>query len=212
MGSIGGTIFIGAMVVLFLFLKKRRSNVANQLPDFADETLDEDLSEKFGGFKKLFGSKATTDTSPGGYNDIERQLNARSQLGGGFNDVNENDFEYRGVTNSNNLESVFRTSGSNTGQNSGGQNSSATSTRGNGHSRYNSVVQPMAPMAEGVVGETDPAVRGYPVREFHDETDPDQISEYEYDDNDIMFANTQAPYLYPEAHSNNSRLRFTEEI
>lgn len=204
-------------MVVFLFLKKRRNKVTNQSPDFADDTLNNDLNEKFS-FKKLFGLKTTSGAGGvAGYNDLEN-LNSRAgvPLTGAYHDSTDDDFEYRGITNSNNLDSVFRSSASNTGQNSGGQtggqNSSSASARGINHSRYNSVILPMAPMPEGPVEPSgyDPAVGGYHARAFSSGTEPGRSSD-DIDD-ELFFKEAHAPFLSDEHHSNNSRLRFTEEI
>lgn len=220
-GSIGGTILIGSLVVLFLFLKKRRSRVTNHSPDFADDTSG-DSNEK-SGFKKLFGigaggaaGAATVDS----YNDLEKHLESRAALsdpflGGGVGGHNNaahdtsDDFAYRGVSNSNNLDSIFHGSGTATGGNSndgtGGLNLSSASNRGPGHSRMNSDVNRMDTMPEdsydydqkyALMGSTH-------VRE--------QLSEFE--DDDMFFqAHNHAPLLDEENYSNNSRLRFFEEI
>lgn len=220
-GSIGGTILIGSLVVLFLFLKKRRSRVTNHSPDFADDTSG-DSNEK-SGFKKLFGigaggaaGAATVDS----YNDLEKHLESRAAvsdpfLGGGVGGHNNaahdtsDDFAYRGVSNSNNLDSIFHGSGTATGGNSndgtGGLNLSSASNRGPGHSRMNSDVNRMDTMPEhsydydqkyALMGATH-------VRE--------RLSEFE--DEDLFFqAHNHAPLLEGENHSNNSRLRFFEEI
>lgn len=202
-------------MVFFLFMKKRRSKVTNQLPDFADDTSGE-LSEKLGGFRKLFGAKTTgvgaRDIS--GSNDLERQTNNLSAIPvAGYHQDSNDDFEYRGVTNSNNLDSVFRSSGNNTGQ-----NSSSAST--NQRSRFNSVYNPMLTMPEG--GGPDPGPNDIfqshedstsaPLPNFSIDTDHDRSSECEPDDE--LF-NREAHGLLPshgEEFSNNSRLRFREEI
>lgn len=213
MGSIGGTILIGSLVVLFLFMKKRRRKMTNQLPDFADDSSG-NLNEKFGGFRKIFGSKATSASAPmSGYLDLEGHPNAAAA--GAFPQDTDDDFEYRGVSNSNNLDSVFRTSGSNTGQSSGGPNSSGGSVKQ--HSRLNSIYNPMSTMHEGpsesrddVLPSSEHPSPGYPVQ-----NDLDRHRSSEYDLEDDLFFNREPNKLWThegEGHSNNSRLRFTEEI
>lgn len=225
MGAIGGTIVIGALVVVFLFLKKRRSKVTNPLPDFADDTLGE--QEKRGGFKKLFGAKATAPAYSGeisGFNDLENQLNQKSAAFGGSaagaygSHDTDNDFEYRGVTNSNNLDSVFKSTASNTGQNTTGQTlSSASMGQGHlrGHSRYNSVLVPqMDTMHEGgYYDEGAPyPTEDYPLTGEQEKSDVFGDRSSDDLDDDLLFH--QAPHqLWSQDHkSNNSRLRFTEEI
>lgn len=212
-GSIGGTILIGSLVVLFLFMKRRRNKVTNQLPDFADDTSG-NLNEKFGGFRKIFGSKATGGSAAlSGYLDLEGNAAA---AGANLPQDTDDDFEYRGVSNSNNLDSVFRTSGSNTGQSSAGLNSSSGSVKQ--HSRLNSIYNPMTTMHEGPAESRDDVFddqtnRGVPVHNLSSETDHNRSSEYELEDD--LFFNREPARLWAnegENHSNNSRLRFTEEI
>ncbi|RKP30085.1 hypothetical protein METBISCDRAFT_27725 [Metschnikowia bicuspidata] len=211
-GGIGGCLVVGALAFLFL-LWRRRGRVVNPLPDFADDNL-EGNRKKFG-FKKLFG---TNDTPPvgtrgiSGFNDLENQFNVKSAALGAAGDTQygshdaDTGFKYRGVSSSNNLESVFR-SGSNSGLNSGGLNSSTGSTC-QPHMRYDAMVlPPMEPMAEGDAGEE--------FSSFHDETpelsDQDRSLDFDYAD-DIMLRADRLPIFGGDHHSNNSRLRFTEEI
>uniref|UniRef100_A0A0L0NXQ6 Mid2 domain-containing protein n=1 Tax=Candidozyma auris TaxID=498019 RepID=A0A0L0NXQ6_CANAR len=225
-GSIGGTILIGSLVVLFLFHKKRRSRVTNHSPDFADDTSG-DSNEK-SGFKKLFGlgsgaaaagGAATVDT----YNDLEKHLNSRAAtsdpfLGGvsgsGTGHDTSDDFAYRGVSNSNNLDSIFHGSGTATGGNSnngtGGLNSSSASQRGPGHSRVNSDVPRMDTMPE----HADDMRQEYEKNFEHMDTSHvrERLSEFEDEDELFFQAHTHVPLLEGENHSNNSRLRFFEEI
>lgn len=191
--------------------------MTNQLPDFADETSG-DLSEKpGGGFRKLFGSKATgAGAGAAGFSDLER--NDNPVPAGGYARDTDDDFEYRGVSNSNNLDSVFRSSGNNTGQNSAGQNSSSASTKQ--HSRFNSLYEPMTTMHEGGT-PFENLETPYPTTEagvdvFNNsssETDQDRSSEYHLGD-ELFFSPQPHPIWQNvgEDHSNNSRLRFTEEI
>ncbi|SGZ49154.1 CIC11C00000003539 [Sungouiella intermedia] len=200
-------------------MKKRRSKVTNQLPDFADDSTA-DLNEKLGGgFRKIFGSKATSTSGPlTGYRDLEGQP-AVAPAGAGYPQDTDEDFEYRGVSNSNNLDSVFRSSGTNTGMNSGGQNSSTGSVKQ--QSRLNSVYNPMSTMHEGAAEESKDNVFQYPseivpedqLHNLSSETEHDRSSEFELEDE--LFFNRQPNHLWQnqgEDHSNNSRLRFTEEI
>lgn len=209
MGSIGGTLFIGALVVLFLFLKKRRSRVTNHSPDFADDTLGEDSNEKLG-LRRLFGSKHGSTNAGGvaGYNDLENHLESRAAdpfVGGaavGRHD-GQDDFAYRGVSNSNNLDSVFRGSGTNSGMNSGGDPSAPGSEpTTNFHSRMNSTGYPLASMPEHSPDSVDDL---FPPGH-------NRLSAFEDDDDLYMHGHTHAPLLTEENHSNNSRLRFFEEI
>lgn len=224
-GSIGGTILIGSLVVLFLFLKKRRSRVTNHSPDFADDTSGE--SNEKSGFKKLFGLGAGGAAAGGAgtvdnYNDLERHLDSRAAVsdpflggaaaatagGAAAHDTSE-DFAYRGVSNSNNLDSIFHGSGTATGGNSndgtGGMNSSSASHRGPGHSRMNSDINRMDTMPEHQDNNQNyGAMGGTHVRE--------RLSEFEDEDELFFQAHNHAPLLMEENHSNNSRLRFFEEI
>lgn len=211
-GGVCGCLVVGALAFLFL-LWRRRGRVLNPLPDFADDNLKGNR-KKFG-FKNLFG---TNDTPPvgtrgiSGFNDLENQFNVKSAAMGAAGDTQygshdaETGFKYRGVSTSNNLESVFW-SGSNSRRNSGGLNSSTGSTR-QPHMRYDAMgLPPMDPMAEGDAGDEFVS--------FHDETpklsDQDRSLDFEYAD-DIMLRADRLPIFAGDHHSNNSRLRFTEEI
>lgn len=218
-GSIGGTILIGSLVVLFLFLKKRRSRVTNHSPDFADDTSG-DSNEK-SGFKKLFGIGAGGAGGAGAvdsYNDLEKHLESRAAVSdpflggvGGNNAAHDtsDDFAYRGVSNSNNLDSIFHGSGTATGGNSndgtGGLNLSSASNRAPGHSRMNSDFNRMDTMPEhSYEYNQNPA----PMGTTHER---ERLSEFE--DDDMFFqAHNHPPLLEEENYSNNSRLRFFEEI
>lgn len=199
MGSIGGTIVIGCLVVLFLFLKKRKRQITNQSPDFnggdatnrlgaGDDEEDTSLEDKndhifhdspngnmqrskLGWLTSIFsknnngaghasdankaaitGSGAVAGmagvgamSGAGGSNTFKRLRNnnddLENQTGYGAAahtnrddgaDVGADDdgFAYRGVTNANNLDSIFRSNG-NTSSNA--RNSSyfgKNSTRG----------------------------------------------------------------------------------
>lgn len=217
-GAIGGCLIIGVFAFLFL-LWRRRGRITNQLPDFADENLQE-TQEKFG-FKKLFGAKFTPASGSrgiSGFNDLENQLDMKSAAltgaavaGGqyGSHDA-DTDFEYRGVSNSNNLGSVFRSSGNNTGLNSGGVNSSSASTRQN-HSRYNSVVVPaMETMSEDDQGHEE--MFEFNTDNLHGLSDQEPSSEFDFEDDILLPPDRQPVFPSGDYHSNTSKLRFTEEI
>lgn len=224
MGSIGGTIVVGCLVLFFLFMKKRKNKgLTNQSPDFNDDDEDrKELSESvnpaasatatsgtsggiFGGlgalglfkfFKKHDDSADDSHTTgylgastgihnPGGagIHDLERQMNVNSgkyygtvsdannstgrsttavgtigsttnRSNSGRNHQSDEDFFYRGVTNSNNLDSVFRST-TTSGQTSLGKSGSGsqrdrptgetTNTTASSalHSRFNSFAHPM---------------------------------------------------------------------
>lgn len=216
-GAIGGCLIIGVFAFLILLWRRRGGRITNQLPDFADDNLEEN-QEKFG-FKKLFGAKFTPPSGTrgiSGFNDLENQLNVKSAAlasaaGAQYGSQDaDTDFEYRGVSNSNNLGSVFRSSGTNTGLNSGGVNSSSASTRQN-HSRYNSVVgPPLETMAEGEQGHEE-------MFEFNTDnslglTDQERSSDYDFDDDLVLHGDRKPIFSSGDYHSNNSKLRFTEEI
>ena len=220
MGAVGGAILIGALALL-VFLKKRNKKVTNQLPNFADEALSSD-NEKATGFLKIFGAKGGAAATGGGgvstYNGLENQVNVRASGAGAAAAAaaGDNDFEYRGVTNSNNLDSVFRTSGGNTGVNSTGHASAAETPRQ--HSRYNSMIVPgMGTMHEAEPTDQpagQPAEAPYPTQDddVHSALiESEKSSDYGTDD-DFLFH--EEPHLFwtNEHHSNNSRLRFTEDL
>lgn len=204
-GSIGGTLFIGAMVVLFLFLRRRRSRVTNHSPDFVDDTLAEESNEKLG-FRKLFGSKhgSTNVGGVAGYNDLERNGDPFTGNTGNGRDLDD-DFAYRGVSNSNNLDSVFHGSGNNSGGNPSAPGSEPNT---NHHSRMNSN-GPGYPLGAMPEAEHSPD-------SFDEDFSPprnNRFSGFEEDYDDLYFQeHTHAPLLTEESHSNNSRLRFFEEI
>lgn len=225
----GGALLLGALALL-VFLKRRGKNVTNQLPDFADDALASD-TEKGTGFLKIFGAKA--GSSGGGvstYNGLENQINVRSAsmagagLGAGTGTGNGDGFEYRGVTNSNNLDSVFRSTATNTatGPTSLGQNT-AHETPHQGPSRYNS----MRATGMGTMHETERQLPNasarysraladapYPTHEgdIHSAlSESDKLSEYATDE-DFLFHGEPHLFWTQEHHSNNSRLRFTEDL
>lgn len=211
-GSIGGAVVIGSLVLLFWFLRRRkRNNVKNHNPDLNPDVdgnnSDQVMHDKYG-FKKLFGSKATTS----GGNDIT-----------GFEHVTpydhdgDDDFEYRGVTN-NNLDSIFRSSQTNSGGgttyygSTHGDNTRQNSAR---HTRYSSMAYPnqvneedelfdfgMSPSSPNRDGEPSGA-NVYPAEAPVFESDSDGEDNLNVNRRDIFGdGNT----------SNNSRSRFTEEI
>lgn len=218
-GSIGGTIVIGSLVLLFLFLKKRkRSSYTNQSPDFNDDTSGEDgYNDKFG-FKKLLGSKNTANTLGAGAAAAEHDRNARGFQTGPFAEPVDDDFQYRGVTNSNNLDSIFRS----TATNSTGPNSGQISARV-GHSRYGSVANHMSTMPENrgnydstnEYGSAAAADSYGHSREHSDDTEGGfHPSDYEIYDEELPLPhiNRNSDVFGNEVHSNNLRSRFTEEI
>lgn len=189
-GSIGGTIVIGALVVIFLILKRKRSNGPNQLPDFADDSR-ELLDKGPGGFKKIFGSKAPTY---GGVHltDLEKEYPV------GLDD----DFAYRGVSNSNNLDSVFRSSAGTSAPISGPGSSSASTKH---HSRYNSTVNPLFTMAEDEAPVPE-------ILEPYTDTTPPEFGALPESDEDFLFRSEPHGVWVGEETSNTSRLRFAEEF
>lgn len=250
MGSVGGSIVIGCLVVLFLFLKKKKK-FTNQSPDFNNNDSSEDSSnfnEKKTGFKKLFGSK-NTNSILGGVarsNDLERQINnkagysgvgaAGAGAGAGntpiVNDNNDHSdgYQYRGITNSNNLDSIFRSSGTNTKANTSGGGSGRASTKNGitGSSAwFGSGSGTLSSMPEGYhrsnndsgpfggYGSTSDTNRAftYPEEGIHGHSretsgDTDEAFDFEDDlqpDRSAIFGNN-------ENYSNNSRSRFHEEI
>lgn len=218
-GSIGGTIVIGSLVVLFLFLKKRKqSSYTNQSPDFNDDTSGEDgYNDKFG-FRKLLGSKNTANTLGAGTAATDFERNTRGVHPGPFVEPADDDFQYRGVTNSNNLDSIFRS----TATNSTGPNSGQASARV-GHSRYGSVANPMSTMPEnrGYYDSTNEYSSGGAAdtfghsREHSDDTEGGfHPSDYEIYDEELPLPRVHRPsdVFGTEVHSNNLRSRFTEEI
>lgn len=253
-GSVGGTIVIGCLVVLFLFLKKKKK-FTNQSPDFNNNDSSEDSStynEKKTGFKKLFGSK-NTNSIIGGVarsNDLERQINSKAGYSGAGagagaaggvtpfdNDNDGNDgYQYRGITNSNNLDSIFRTSGTNTRANTSGGGSGRASTK-NGvtgsSGRFGSVGGTLSSMPEGFhsshnidspfggYGSTANTDRSYGnpeeggfghSREASDETDAGfGLSDYDMHD-DLQHPDRGAIFGNNDNYSNNSKSRFHEEI
>lgn len=174
-----------------MVLKRKRSNVTNQLPDFADDSR-ELLDKGPSGFKKIFGTKVPTY---GGVNqaDLEKDYSAV-----GLND----DFAYRGVSNSNNLDSVFRASAATSAPVSGPGSSSASRH----HSRYNSTANPLFSMAEGelVVPEIH--------EPFSDSTPPDFSEAMPESEDEFLFRSEPHGVWTGENISNTSRLRFAEEF
>lgn len=192
-GSIGGTIVIGSLVLLFLYLRRRnRNSLKNQNPDFNDGT-DEDSLKKSGGFKKLFGSKAVSDADMKNFDHIHSP------------DNEEGDYAYRGVTNSN-LDSVFKSSAGNSGSNTAYYGSTAAGSTGQNstrHSRFNSTAYPQAFQEE----EDDEQFHFGDVNHSRDSSDDLEPDEYLAHDNLLQ----QNP-IFGDGTSNNSRSRFTEEI
>lgn len=113
-GLIGGVIVIGVCIAGFMFLRKRKNKVANQLPNFHD---DSSLEEK--GFKKLFSNPNDSETAAGfsepvaagGYGVAGFSRNPSTS--GGYHATysddpskRDEDYVYRGVA-SQNLDLVF---------------------------------------------------------------------------------------------------------
>lgn len=125
-GSVGGVIVIGALVVLLLFLRRRGRKTTNPVPNFSETTSDTD-GEKFG-FKLPFTKRSSggANGALAGMDDIQRQVDQRANSAQSAYPGDESgDFAYRGVTNSHNLESVFRPSATN----SSGANTAAATSR-----------------------------------------------------------------------------------
>jgi hypothetical protein len=246
-GSIGGTIVIGCIVVLFLFLKKRK-RMTNQSPDFNDDSttsMKNSESSRFD-FKKLWGgghssSQEMTDSgrnifaeehlfhnnnlltdTPGFSGESGTLIGGTSAgLGGSQesknpqplnNNTNTNpnddnlDFVYRGVSNNNNLESVFRSS-KNTSRGSSGSGKGLSGVTPKRTSRAYSFGNPLASPDEfdfSEMHENDALNHDHP---FHDESSDDDVGS-QYDD----LINPQRPTIARELNSNNSQSRFTEEI
>lgn len=136
MGSVGGIIALGALAVLFVYLRRRNRKTTNPSPDFSENNSGDlnPFSEKFG-FKMPFSSKRSSTGAGGalaGMDDIERQVDQRANSTAHTGE-DSGDFAYRGVTNSNNLDSVFRT----TATNSSGTNTAGAATR------FNSISKPL---------------------------------------------------------------------
>lgn len=208
-GSIGGTIVIGLLVALFLFLKKRKK-VTNQSPDFNDNTSgDSDSYKDKSGFKKLFSSKNTnTYGGVAGVTDIERQNNTPVIQADDESNEESDDFVYRGVTNNNNLDSIFRS----TASNSSGQNTATggSANQSANHTRMNSIGHALdIPYETRESEEHDPFASH--TRINSDGTDNFSPSDYDIDQNDLVPAD-RSNIFGEESHSNNSRSRFHEEI
>ena len=243
MGAVGGTIVIAACVLLFLFLKKRKDTFVNQSPDFNDDMMS-DLNDKAGenavggigtgaaaaggagaglfGFKRLFG-KRHSGGGLTGFSDLEHGAAAGAAGGGGTGDpdTSSDDFVYRGVTNNNNLDSVFKTLATNTGQNSTAR-----------HSRYNLVGAARALKTDGLrtPSTTATAAPPYPVSpggdsgfDFHTNDIPEERGHNRFDSNDMNLSDfdIEEEALMPREHpaalgahdsGRNSVSRFTEEI
>lgn len=243
-GAVGGTIVIAACVLLFLFLKKRKDTFVNQSPDFNDDLMSDDLNDKAGenaiggigtgaaaaggagaglfGFKRLFG-KRRSGGGLTGFSDLEHGAAAGAAGGGGAGDpdTSSDDFVYRGVTNNNNLDSVFKTLATNTGQNSSAR-----------HSRYNLIAAARALKTDGLrtPSTTATAAPPYPVSpggdsgfDFHTNDIPEERGHNRFDSNDMNLSDfdIEEEALMPRDHTaalgvhdsgRNSVSRFTEEI
>ncbi len=206
-GSIGGTIVIGLLVALFLFLKKRKK-VTNQSPDFNDNTSgDSDSYKDKSGFKKLFSSKNTnTYGGVAGVTDIERQNDTSAIQADDESNDESNDFVYRGVSNNNNLDSIFRS----TASNSSGQNTTVggSANQSANHTRMNSIGHALdIPYETRESEEHDPFASHNRINS--DETDNFSPSDYDIDQNDLVPADRRNIFG-EESHSNTSRSRFHE--
>lgn len=207
-GSIGGTIVIGLLVALFLFLKKRKK-ITNQSPDFNDNTSGESDSYKDkSGFRKLFSTKNANYGGVAGLTDMERQNDSPAIQANDENNDESDDFEYRGVSNNNNLDSIFRS----TASNSSGQNTATggSANQSANHTRMNSIGHALdIPYETRESDEHDPFMSHS--RFNSDETDNFSPSDYDLGHNDLAPADRRNIFG-EESHSNNSRSRFHEEI
>lgn len=207
-GSIGGTIVIGLLVALFLFLKKRKK-VTNQSPDFNDNTSgDSDSYKDKSGFKKLFSSKNATYGGVAGLTDIERQNDSPLIQADGESNDESDDFVYRGVSNNNDLDSVFRS----TASNSSGHNSVVgdSANQNAAHTRMNSIGRALDIPYEASESEEHDPFAGHS-RINSDGTDNFSPSDYDIDQDDLVPAD-RGNIFGEDVHSNNSRSRFQEEI
>lgn len=139
MGSVGGVIVLSALAVLFVYLRRRNRKTINPSPDFSENNSGDlnPFSEKFGLKMPFSSSKRSSGGGAGGalagMDDIERQVDQRANSTANTVGEESGDFAYRGVTNSNNLDSVFRP----TATNSSGTNTAAAA------SRFNSISRPL---------------------------------------------------------------------
>lgn len=196
---------MGAFIILFLFLRKRRNRLTNHSPDFNEDTSDSSgTNNEKSPFRKIFGAKVRHSTGAvAGMNDMEQQINNKAS-GVKDSDFSDDDFAYRGVSNNNNLESVFRSSGSNTSGPNTGQNS-------NRHSRMNSYGNMLGPsyytLNESAEGN-----------EFSDGRNVSGRSEKYYpaeeslSDESVLLPANRTQLFGDESASNNSRSRFQEEF
>lgn len=206
-GSIGGTIVIGLLVALFLFLKKRKK-ITNQSPDFNENTSGEsDSFRDKSGFKKLFGAKSAAVGDVSGVHDFEKQDRVLTSYPGDENEDND-DFEYRGVSNNNNLGGVFKSS---TATNSSGQNTAAAGSLN--HTRMNSIGHQLDTPYEAHeyqdAQESDPFASHN--RLNSDGTDHFSPSDYDLEEDELPPVD-RGNIFGNDIHSNNSRSRFHEEI
>lgn len=200
-GSIGGVLVIGGLVVLFMLLRRKRRNHPNQLPDFHDDSL---LEEK--GFKKLFSGSSDLEATPNGFDDsvaaggygaagfsrdtpttyqglsarLGLRLDAATAVAAAAAsqsvrdpDNRDLDFVYRGVANQN-LDRVFR-----------GPSTKSTSR----------------------------ALAPYPFDDPHGSSSDDDFDFNEYDEDLITTPPRPQHNVFGNPNgSNNSQLRFHEEI
>ncbi|EER32909.1 conserved hypothetical protein [Candida tropicalis MYA-3404] len=173
--------------------------------------------------------------TPGGYGSMSNNLNNN---GRNYED-SEDDFVYRGVTNSNNLDSIFRSSGRNTSSNArnstlykstrsnslSGTNSQPTQSidgSENMHTRMNSYGHPLAhPDDFNFNEESKPITRGGDISssEYNDD-DMDDESDGEFHPSDydsfIMPGDERTGNIFGDGNdvygSNNSLSRFREDV
>lgn len=202
-GSIGGTIVISGLVLLFLFLKRRRNgNYKNQSPDFNDDVDSDALAgDHKSGFQKLFGSKTfNPEPNTTQFNHVTHPSDFEKQ---------DDDFEYRGVTN-NNLDSVFRSSSQSGTASVGNTIPHTENTTGQNslkHTRYNSFSHPpygdLPEENDSFNFNADNLQHG---RQDSDEFDPSVIANHD------GLPIERGQIFTDGTASNNSRSRFTEEI
>lgn len=210
-GAVGGAVLIGGLAVL-LYLKKRNAKVTNQLPDFVD-TASTSLPAP-GGFRKLFGARSSSRLMLGFAADPEKGQPFPPATYG--TDGNDDDFEYRGVSNYNNLDPVFR-SGANLAPSprehtwDGSQTGTGAATPFS-HSRYNSVALRMEPVSEayGPGAVEIVAEAPYPDEDVTPSVTDD--SSYMSHGDESLLDPHLARVFRNEHHSNASRLRFTEDL
>lgn len=179
--------------------------------------------------------------------DLERQINDRAGVNtagagvgasGPFSSSEEDGFQYRGITNSNNLDSVFRLPGNSTGQNSGATSGNVStkggltnSTRFSSNGGLSTMHEDYydsspfdqgnntgygstgATRAAGAGAGTAGAAYGHSRGDSEDSVDAGfNPSDYDIDEDDEFLPVNRGVIFGTENHSNNSKSRFTEEI